>query len=220
MTVLLAGELLLLALDPVRGAPVNSSREPLKVCLCGALVAELSLGGHVTLDGRRFVVTGSVPPAGLLRDVYDALASPKGRRAADQLRRLDRVLGGVWKRVVDALADRGVLGRRRDRVLLWRVTRHPVLRTDLRDDVVGRIRAAAAGDGELDPRTATVLALSGPARLLEVVAPARPRAKAKARIAEAADLTPVAPVVKKVIAAAQAAAMAGATAATTAATTS
>jgi hypothetical protein len=96
----LAEELLLLALDPVRGGPVDSCREPLRVCLRGALRAELGPGGHVTLEGRRFAVTGSVPAAGLPRDVDDALASPKGRRAADQPRRLGRGLGGVWQRVV------------------------------------------------------------------------------------------------------------------------
>lgn len=205
-TVLLADELLLLALDPEKGRPVNSSREPLKVCLCGALVAELGLDGHVALQGKRFEVTGSVPPAGILREASDVLTSSKGRRAADQLRRLDKALGGIWKRIVDAQVDQGVLGRRQDRVVLWSVTRHPVLRTDLRDEVVGRMRSAAAGDGPLDPHTAVVLALSGPARLLEVVAPDRPRAKAKRRIEEATDMTPVAPAVKKVIAEVQAAA--------------
>ncbi|WP_261558070.1 hypothetical protein [Frankia tisae] len=49
-----------------------------------------------------------------------------------------------------------------------------------------------------------MLALSGPSRLLEVVAPARAdRRHAKARIADATEQTPIAPIVRKVIEIAQ-----------------
>lgn len=200
---LLAEELLLAALDPVRGRPVNSSETPLKPALSGALVAELALAGSVVIERKRFAVTGRLPPAGLLRDAYTVLGSPKGRRSADQLRRLDKQVGGVWKRVVDPLIAQGVLGR--DPRGPWRVTAHPVRRADLRDEVVRRLRSAAAGDGPMEPRTAVLLALAGPARLLEVVAD-KPHDHAKRRIAEATDNTLVAEVVKKVIAEAAAAA--------------
>jgi hypothetical protein len=100
-----------------------------------------------------------------------------------------------------------VLGRRRDRVLFWSVTRHPVLRPDAREEPLRRIRLAASGDAGLEPRTAVLLALTGPARLLEVVAPERAaRRHARQRIKAATELTPVAPVVKKVISEMQAAA--------------
>ncbi|ABD10929.1 hypothetical protein CcI156_05150 [Frankia sp. CcI156] len=57
-----------------------------------------------------------------------------------------------------------------------------------------------------------LLALAGPARLLEVVAPERAsRGHAKERIRTATDLTPVAPIVKKVIAEAEAVVIAAAT---------
>ncbi|MGI8535543.1 MAG: GPP34 family phosphoprotein [Mycobacteriales bacterium] len=88
----------------------------------------------------------------------------------------------MWKRVVDGLVEQGALDR--DPRGLWRVTAHPVLRPELRDEVVARLRAAAAGDGEIEPRTAVVLALAGPARLLEVVAD-KPHDHAKRRIAAA-----------------------------------
>jgi Golgi phosphoprotein 3 (GPP34) len=119
---------------------------------------------------------------------------------------------------VDGLADRGVLGRR-DHVswFTWfPVTRHPVLQPAVREEVLERVRAAAAGEGEIEPRTAVVLALAGPSRLLEVVAPDKAgRPHARRRIETATELTPVAPVVKKVIAemhAAAATAAAGAAA--------
>ena len=217
--VLIAEELLLLALDPQRGTVVNAARQQLLVGLAGALVSELALDGAVELDGRRFVVRGPAPADPLLARVHAELATGGGRRAADQLRRLDRRTGGLWPQLVDRLADAGVLGQRRDRVLLWHVTRHPVLRTLEHSTLLRRARTAATGDGRLDARTAVLLALSGPSRLLEVVAPDRAdRAHAKARIAAATDLSPVAPVVKKVIAEAQAAAGVAVMVATTAST--
>lgn len=215
---LIAEELLLLGLDPGRGTLVNGARSPLLVALAGALVSELALDGAVGLEGRRFVVRGPAPADPLLARVHAVLATGGGRRAADQLRRLDRRTGGLWPQLVDRLVDAGVLGRRRDRVLLWHVTRHPVLRTADQQALLRRVRTAAAGDDALDPRTSVLLALSGPSRLLEVVAPDRAdRRHAKQRIAAATDLSPVAPVVKKVIAEAQAAASAAAVAAAAAA---
>jgi hypothetical protein len=118
---------------------------------------------------------------------------------------LDKQVGRVWKRVVDGLVEQGVLGR--DDRGLFQVTTHPVLQPKLRDEVLMRLREAAAGDAELEPRTAVVLALAGPARLLEVVAD-KPHDHAKRRIAEATESTPVAEVVKQVIAEAAAAAAA------------
>lgn len=216
---LLAEELLLLGVDPERGTVVNSARQQLLVGLAGALVSELALDGAVALDGRRFTATGPAPADPLLARVHAELATGGGLRAADQLRRLDRRTGGLWAQLVDRLVDDGVLGRRRDRVLLWHVTRHPVLRPLEHRALVRRLQAAATGSGPLDARTAVLLALSGPSRLLEVVAPDRAdRAHAKQRIAAATDLSPVAPVVKKVIAEAQAAAGVAVMVATTAAT--
>ena len=206
---LLAEELLLLGLDPVKGTVVNSARQELLVGLAGALVGELALSGLVDLSGKRLIAVGTPPGDPLLAAAHRALAQSAGRRAAAQLRGLDKGIGGVWSRLVDGLADRGVLGRRRDRVSWFTVTRHPLLQPEAREEVLERVRAAAAGQGEIEPRTAVVLALAGPSRLLEVVAPdkaARPHAKR--RIETATELTPVAPVVKKVIAETHAAAAA------------
>ena len=217
---LIAEELLLLALDPVRGTVVNSAGTTLKVGLAGALVAELGLEGAVEVQGRRFAAVGAAPGHPLLAAALQALQG-SGRRSSDQLRRLDRRVGGLWPALVDGMVDGGVLGRRRDRVLLVPVTRHPVLQAAPRDEALARVRAAAAADGPLEPRTAVLLALSGPCRLLEVVAPERSdRGHAKRRIAEAAELTPVAAVVKRVISEAQAAATAGAAVAASTAATS
>ena len=158
---LLAEELLLLGLDPVKGTVVNSARRELLVGLAGALVGELALAGLVDLAGERFIAVGTPPDDPLLTAAHQALAQSTGRRAADQIRRARQGnSGGVWSRLVDGLAGQGVLGRRRDRVLVFTVTRHPVLQPAVREELLERVRAAAAGDGELEPRTAVVLALA------------------------------------------------------------
>ena len=207
----LAEELLLLALDPVKGSVVNSAYWSLRVGLSGALVAELGLAGSVTLVGRRFEVTGPLPEHPVLAAAGRSLRERGGRRSADQVRRLDRGVGGVWQSLTDGLVAQGVLGRRRDRVFLVPVTRHPVLRLPIQQEIVARLRAAAAGDGPLDPQTSVVLALAGPCRLLEVVAPERVgRRHAKQRIEEAAARTPAAPAVQQVLREVQTAAAAAA----------
>jgi hypothetical protein len=87
-----------------------------------------------------------------------------------------------------------------------------------RDAIVARLRIAAAGDEPLAVRTGVLLAMSGPAQLLELVAPDRAgRKHARQRIDHAIDadqLQPVAEAVRKVLAdAAAAAAAAGSVAA-------
>lgn len=211
---LLAEELLLAGLDPDRGKVVNWAGQQLGVGLAGAVIAELGLAGQVAVVGKRFATSGPPPVDPVLRDAYDALGEGRGRRTKDQLRRLDRAVGGLRSRLVDHLVEQGILGRRTRRILLFPVTRHPVTQPGVRDEVVARLRTAAAGTGELEPRTAALLALAGPCRLLEVVAPERGlRRHARARIAAATQLTPVAPVVRAVIQETQAAVAAGGAAA-------
>ena len=92
---LLAEELLLVALDPVRGRPVNGSREPLKVCLSGALVAELGLRGLALL-----ALAG---PARLLEVVADKPHAHARRRIAGAAGNTP-VSGTVKKVIAEAAA--------------------------------------------------------------------------------------------------------------------
>ena len=90
---------------------------------------------------------------------------------------------------------------------------HRVLDRAARDAIVARLQLAAAGDEPLDVRTAVLLSMTGPAQLLELVAPGRnARKHARRRIDHALDATslhPVAESVRKVLAEAAAAAAAG-----------
>jgi hypothetical protein len=198
---LLAEELLLLGLDPERGTLVTGARKQLLYCLSGALIGELTVVGAVQRPGRRFVAVGPAPEHPLLATVHALLAEPTGRWATGQLERVDRAVGGVWSQLVDGLIEQAVLGRRQDRLLFFPVTRHPLLQPVARNEPLQRVRMAATADTGLDARTAIVLALAGPARLLRVIAPDRgDRRHARRRIRMATELTPVAGVVEKVIA--------------------
>ncbi|MCK9903768.1 hypothetical protein CC117_14295 [Parafrankia colletiae] len=87
---LIAGELLLLALDPATGAPVNSSRQPLAMTLGGALIAELGLTGGVVADRHRDGRDAGRPGrgAGPERGSGSVRRGDRGRRRDDRGERL------------------------------------------------------------------------------------------------------------------------------------
>lgn len=210
---LIAEELVLLALEPDGTNARGATNQPLvAVAVTGALVSELVLDDHVRLDDDgRIRLSGTWPDHPLLRQVLENVAPLEGKRLKH---RLDSIRHSGWSEVVDGMVDAGILGREREGL---HPTRHPPVDPAAHAEVVERVRAAAAGDGPLDERTAVLLALSGPSHLLEVVAPDRATRKhARQRIDGAAELVPATAAVK---AALQAVQVATTVAATTAATT-
>jgi len=135
-------------------------------------------------------------------------------------RGLDARLGtGTWDTAVAGLVAHAVVSRPTGGIR----SRTEVVDVARRDALVATLREAAAGDASLDPRTAVLLSMTGPAQLLEVVAPERgSRRHARQRIDHALDRTELAAVgalVRRVIAdaaavAASTAVVAGAAAAT------
>lgn len=197
--VLIAEMLLLVAVDEKGHVPIASDAF-VAVGLTGALLAELAINGQLTIGDDGTVRTADTRPGDeLLADVYDAVREHlEGRKAKKVISGLSRHIGGSRDRVVDRLADTGVLGRDRPSVL--RPTRHPVLDTAARQVVLDQVRMAARGEGPVRPDVAVVLALAGPCQLLERVAPDRStRNEAKKQIALAAAETPFAPGVAKII---------------------
>ena len=192
---LLAEEFVLLALD-ADGRPAHGlSNQPAAAFgVTGALVTELVQQSHVDVADGRIRLTGTRPTNKVLAEVLDNLAAHEGKKLKSRLR---SVKHSGWAEVVDAMVASGVLGREKE---LLRPTRHPVSDQAAHASLLAEVRAAAAGDGQMGPRIAALLALAGPSQLLEVVAPARSdRAKAKQRIAEAARQVPAAAAVKHVI---------------------
>jgi Golgi phosphoprotein 3 (GPP34) len=197
--VLIAEMLLLVAVDDKGHVPFGSEAF-IKVGLSGALLAELAMDGRLMIAGDGTVQAGDTRPGDeLLADVYDAVREHlEGRKTRQVIGGLDRRIGGSWNRVAYRLAGAGVLGR--DKPSPFRPARHPVLDTAARQAVLDRVRAAAAGDGPVSADVAVVLALAGPCRLLERVAPdRRTRGEAKRRIARATAETPFAPGVAKIV---------------------
>ena len=192
--------LLLVAVNDKGHVSPWSGASFLNVGLTGALLAELAIGGQLTIASDGTVRAGaSRPDDELLADVYDAIRDHlDGRKTRQVIRGLSRRIGGSRDRVVGRLAGTGVLGR--DRPSMLRPTRHPVTDTATHQAVLAQVRAAATGQVPVPPDVAVVLALAGPCRLLERVAPDRStRSQAKKRIARATAETPFAPAVAKVV---------------------
>ncbi len=215
---LLAEELALVALNPASGRHAVGVRSQLNACLAGLLVAELLLEGRVEPGERDgvTVATGDAASGSSTLDAAAAVVAEKGPKIKAILSHMDRSLSrrlgaGTWDVVMSGLVREGVVtgqeGPRR--------TRYKQVDIVVRDGIVDRLRAVAATDGALDRRTALVLSMTGPAQLLEVVAPERrDRRHAGDRIDHALDSTdfePVGTVVRRLIAEAAAAAAAGAT---------
>jgi hypothetical protein len=197
--VLIAEMLLLVAVNDKGHVPVESNAF-VDVGLTGALLAELAMGGQLTIAPDGTVHAGQTSPGDqLLASVLDAVRQHlQGRKAKQVIRGLSRHIGGSRDRVVDRLVGTGVLGREGSSFL--RPSRHPVIDTATHQAVLERVRAAAAGQEPVPPDVAVVLALAGPCRLLERVAPERgTRREVKKRIARATADAPFAPGVAKIV---------------------
>jgi hypothetical protein len=198
---LLAEELALITLDPDSGRHALGTRDALNACLAGLLVAELQL------DDRP-----AAPILDAASDVVDE-AGPKIKPVLSAMNRgLERRLGvGTWDALLGGLVETGVVAPAEGTLR----PRHRVLDRQARDAIVERLQAAAGGDDPLDVRTAVLLSMTGPAQLLELVAPHRAgRKHARRRIDHALDTTvmqPVADSVRKVLAEAVAAVSAAGT---------
>jgi hypothetical protein len=163
------------------------------------------------------VVTGKAEPKTKLLAAATAVVIDRGPKIKAILSHMDKGLSrlldlGTWEAVVSSLVDQGVLAPARRTIR----SRNDVLQPFVRDATVAALRVAAAAESALEPRTAVLLSMTGPAHLLEVVAPNRSsRRHARNRIDNALDGTPldsIAKVVRRLISDANSAAAGGAAA--------
>lgn len=214
---LIAEQLVLLSLSPDGRPARGGNGQQLDLAVAAALVTELAAADAVALDRRLSVVRQQAFDHPLLARAMRVAVEVDGRKLTGALPTIAKRAGRAA--VVDHLVAAGVLGRVKPS--WWQPTRHPVLDQAAHADVLTRTRRAATSDGPLDLATATLLALSGPCQLLEVVAPLRDdRREARRRIKEATERVPAAGAAKKAIDAAQAAVVAATAAASTAASSS
>lgn len=216
----LAEDLALVAIDPATGRHAMGRRSALNACLAGLLLADLVLDDVVQPADRanRMVVSGRAEPRTKALAAATAVLIEKGPKIRAVLSHMDRGLTrqlglGTWDATMAGLVDEGVLAASRGGLR----PHHDVLGLHVRDSVVAALRVAAAGDMELDLRTAALLSMVGPAHLLAVVAPTRAaRRHARERIDHALDATilqPVGEIVRRLIADAEATVGAGSVAA-------
>ncbi len=221
----LAEELALVAIDPSSGRHGLGLRSELNACLAGLLVAELLIDGVIEIGDKddRVVVTGKAVPTSKLLAAATAVVIEKGPKVKAILSHMDRGLAqrlglGTWDAVVSNLVDAGVLAATHRGVR----SRNEVVLPFVRDASVAALRVAAAGDAAMEPRVAALLSMTGPAHLLEVVAPTRStRRHARDRIDSALGGTPlesVGRIVRRLISDAASAAAAGGVAASVGAT--
>jgi Golgi phosphoprotein 3 (GPP34) len=191
----LAEELTLVAIDPSSGRHALGLRSELNACIAGLLVAELLIDGVVEIGDKndRVVVTGKAEPKSKLLAAATAVVIEKGPKIKAILSHMDRGLShhlgfGTWDAVVTELVEDGVLAPTRGGVR----PHNDIVQPFVRDAIVASLRVAAAGDSVLESRVAALLSMTGPAHLLEVVAPNRSaRRHARHRIDNALAGTPL-----------------------------
>jgi hypothetical protein len=162
---LMAEELALIAMNSRRRSPGLGMHQHLNACLAGLLLGDLVVKGAAELRPRDTIVLapGASFFAGTLVGAAQVVAE-KGPPIKAVLSAMDRGLRkhlgrGTWDAVLAGLSE-GVAGR---------------------EEAIERLRAAAASDDQIDPRTALVLSMTGPARLLELMAPQRGAGRRHAR---------------------------------------
>jgi hypothetical protein len=127
-------------------------------------------------------------------------------------RGLSRKVGlGTWDAVIAGLIDAGVVAPTTGGVR----PSNPLVQAFVRDSIVASLRLAATGDNQLDIRTAALLSMTGPANLLEVVAPDRkrrgPARKRIDHVLDGTELEPIGKIVRRLISDANATAAGAAT---------
>ena len=158
---LIAEDVLLLLLDDEKGHVVGTSPPP--PVLGGALLIELAMTGAVTVEktsawrsAKVRVDTNAVPQDDLLRQALGVVAE-KERSAQDLVNRLGK---GLKEELTGRLERRGILERRRDRVLgLFPRTRWPVADSSHEEAVRRSIAAVLVQGVEPEPRIAAIIAL-------------------------------------------------------------
>lgn len=215
-------EILLLTLKNEKGTPAWGQYT---YALAGAVLTELVMEERVKLEPRR----GRKKP---LVDLVSAtqIGDPVLDDAIRQVRMAKRrATAGTWvqrwaknKLLHDTarrLAQRGILRTQQKRVLLLFSRRiYPEIDPGPEERLLERMRAAIFDDGEVDSRTAAVIALAQVADVLKPAFGAKELKGRKKRLKELAEGDMVAEATRAAVQAATAAAAAAAAAATAAAT--
>lgn len=167
-------EVTLLALKDETGTIAHASSYPFAVG--GAVLAELLLDGRIEIDQRsksKLVEARSAKPPGdpLLDECLKRIRT--ARRRASLSTWVGRIANTkrVKHRIAHGLYERGILREEQARVLLvFERTVYPELDPEPERALIERLRTAISTDaGDVDPRTAILIALAHPTGLLKPV---------------------------------------------------
>jgi Golgi phosphoprotein 3 GPP34 len=199
------------------GTPVTDGMH-LDNGLGGALLLELALAEKIDVERDRVVVRDPAPAGHPLLDAaLRRIAQDKPRKPKDWVAKFAKDTRG---QVMAGLVEQGVVREEKGKVLLiFPRTRYPAahgVEPAAETDARQRMRAAVAGDGPVEPRTAALCALIKATGLDRKVFADLDRRRVKARLTEISEGEWAATAVKKAIEQVQAAVMAAVTASTAA----
>jgi Golgi phosphoprotein 3 GPP34 len=220
--VLLADELLLLALDDEKGT-LSGFAQSYEGALAGALLLDLVLAERLHERDGDLVPTGvgALEPPLLGEALQVVRASERPRDAGHWIGALPKALKPLHARLADGLAGAGVLDAQRGKVLgLFDRARWPERDPEPERALRARLRAVLVDGAEPDQRTALLLGLLRPLHMVRGLVPKEARKAAEARAEEVARPGSVGGAVGDALEAAQTAVLVASIAATTAATAS
>lgn len=156
-------ELMLLALKDREGTVISGTTYT--YALGGAVLAELLMAGRVKVgEGKkpRVEVLDATPPGDPLLDEWlESMAGAKKPRTPSDW--VGRIAGtkDLKHRVATGLCRRGIL-RAKEEEVLWIFTRkvYPELDPGPEREIVQRLESALFEEGEVDPRTAVLVAVA------------------------------------------------------------
>lgn len=184
---LIAEELLLLALDDERGT--DTTWGSLDYGLAGAILLDLSLAGAITVDeDGKIAATGSVDDE-LLADAMAAIrGDDKPRDAKHWVTKLPGKLKPMRERIAGRLVGAGVLREERGGLFgSLRRTRYPEADPAPERELRARLVQTLVTGAEPDPRTALLVSVLQPLDLVKHVVAKDDRKEARKRAKVVAD---------------------------------
>jgi Golgi phosphoprotein 3 len=164
----LGEELILLALDDVKGTVSFSSSQALGYALAGAALMDLTLRGRLQSDGKNLIVINTAPTGDDVLDeaLNKIAASKRPRNAGHWVSSLS--IRKHQQRLEDRLVRRGVLRREEHRFLgIFPSDRYPEQDRSSEQATRERIRRVVLAVDEADPRTTTLISLAQATEILE-----------------------------------------------------
>lgn len=165
-------EILLLALDDVKGVVPFGTMHTYG--MAGGILTELLLGGSLRVERvKKSLIIDMADDRStgdpVLDDVLVRIRSAKRRASLNTWVSHVAGISRLQERVAEGLHDRGILRSEEGRVLLFfRRQTWPEQDTAPEAALMHRIRAAIEGEGEVDARTATTIALAKACDILKL----------------------------------------------------